>query len=75
MGFAMTFEELGDSIRDALRGNPSVTVIERADTLWSRHVEGPIAYTVKCGECGKVIRQGGTLERFELCRDCNPGEE
>jgi hypothetical protein len=70
----MTFEELGDSIREALRGNPGFAVIERGDTMWSRHVDGPTAYTVKCGECEKVIRQGGTLERFELCRDCDPGE-
>jgi hypothetical protein len=63
----MTFEELGDAIREQLRGNPNFAVIER--TTERRD-------TCKCAECNKTIRRGGTGIRFELCRDCSePGTD
>jgi hypothetical protein len=62
----MTFEELGDSIREALRGNPGFAVVERTNERRD---------TCKCAECAKLIRPGGTGVKMEVCRDCNPGEE
>jgi hypothetical protein len=62
----MTFEELGDSIREALRGNPGFAVVERTNERRD---------SVKCAECAKLIRPGGTGVKMEVCRDCNPGEE
>jgi hypothetical protein len=57
----MTFEELGDAIREQLRANPNVTVIERTNERRA---------SVFCAECAKLIRPGGTGVKMEVCRDC-----
>jgi hypothetical protein len=60
----MTFEELGDAIREQLRGQPGFAVIERTNERRA---------TVRCGECDKVIRPGGTGVKLEICRTCDEG--
>jgi hypothetical protein len=60
----MTFEELGDAIREALRGNPGFAVVERTNERRD---------TIKCAICEKVIRVGGTGTKLEICRTCDEG--
>jgi hypothetical protein len=60
----MTFEELGDAIREQLRGNPNFAVVERTNERRD---------SVFCGSCAKLIRPGGTGVKMEICRDCDEG--
>ena len=46
--------------------------VEEAEltALFSRELP-PRSDTIRCAECDKVIRQGGTGTTLELCRDCD----
>ena len=75
----MNIKRLAASMRRDLASVPGFTVAqpgESAEAVWRRVPQTTERRdTVRCGECDKVIRMGGTGTKLEMCRDCHPGEE
>jgi hypothetical protein len=63
----VNFNQLAAKLRRDLATVPGFTVIEPGDLERRR--------TIRCGECDKVIRQGGTGIKLELCGTCSTNLE
>ena len=61
-------------VRAKLRDRPGVTVVEDAVPFMHERRQRQ-RVQLECGECGKIIRAGGTTVRLELCATCSTNLE